>query len=238
MPFSPATTQRVGLLSKNAVKLGVPLLRLFPAGTARIGRTMTDAVNQPNFRTAGAQMTLAEAIYRGMFEGAPHPYLVLSPSLRIAGVNEAYMLATLHRQDDLLGFEMFDAFPDNPLDKEATGVRNLSASFDRTLTSLRRDVMPLQRYDIKGRDGVWEVRYWNPANWPVVDEGGAVIAIVHHVTDVTEQIRASRSQQDRGSLLLRAERACMEARELVRESQESRRIDRDSTQSLTRNLRR
>jgi len=199
---------------------------------------MTDALNQPNFRTSGTQIRLAEVIYRGMFEGAPHPYLILSPNLRIAGVNEAYMSATMHSRDALVGFDMFDAFPDNPLDDQATGVRNLSASFERALTHIRRDVMSLQRYDIKGRDEVWQVRYWKPANWPIVDDAGSVIAIVHHVTDVTEQTLAPKPQLNQESLLFRAERACLEARDIIRESQESRRLDLGSTRSLIRGFKR
>ncbi|WP_114946775.1 PAS domain-containing protein [Microvirga calopogonii] len=195
---------------------------------------MSDALNEPNFRTTGTQMRLAEAIYRGMFEGAPHPYLILSPTLRIAGVNEAYMSATLRRRDALVGFDMFDAFPDNPLDDEATGVRNLSASFERALTSIQRDVMPLQRYDIKGPDGVWEVRYWSPVNWTIADDAGSVIAVVHHVIDVTEQILEPKPEPLRESLLFRAERACLEARKLVKEAQTDLRLVRDSTRSLTR----
>jgi len=199
---------------------------------------MTDASNQPNFRTAGTQKSLAEAVYRGMFEEAPHPYLVLAPNLRIAGVNKAYMSATMRQRDALVGLDMFDAFPDNPLDDQADGVRNLSASFERALTGLRRDVMPLQRYDIKGRDGVWEVRYWNPANWPIVDEAGSVIAIVHHVTDVTGQVQAPGMQPERENLLFRAERACLEARRLVRETQDNLRMNRETTRALTRGTRR
>lgn len=124
---------------------------------------------------------------------------------------------------------MFDAFPDNPLDDQATGVRNLGASFERALTSIQRDVMPLQRYDIKGPDGVWEVRYWSPVNWPILDEAGSVIAVVHHVTDVTEHILAPKPQRE--GLLLRAERACLEARELVRESRINLRQARASARS-------
>ncbi|MBQ0822862.1 PAS domain-containing protein [Microvirga sp. HBU67558] len=194
-------------------------------------------MNQPSFRTAATQVRLAEAIYRGMFEGAPHPYLILAPTLRIAGVNDAYMAATLRRRDALVGCDMFEAFPDNPLDDQATGVRNLGASFERALAHIRRDVMPLQRYDIRRPDGVWEVRYWSPVNWPIVDEAGSVIAIVHHVTDVTEHILAPKPQPGQESLLFRAERACLEARELVRQSQTNLGLARASAQSSARGSR-
>src|SRR5690349_17670694 len=116
---------------------------------------MTDAINRPNFRSAAAQTRLAGKVYRDLFEWAPHPYLILSPGLMIVDANAAYLSATDARRDALAGRHMFDAFPDNPADGEATGVRNLGASFERLLSSVRSDVMPRQRYDIRGRDGRW-----------------------------------------------------------------------------------
>ncbi len=219
---------------KTVASTGVPCETLLAEWHDRVW-AMTDAMNQPNFRTAGTQMRLAEAIYRGMFEGAPHPYLILAPTLRIAGGNEAYMAATLRRRDALVGFDMFDAFPDNPLDDQATGVRNLGASFERALAHVRRDAMELQRYDIRRPDGVWEVRYWSPVNWPIVDEAGSVIAIVHHVTDVTERVLEPRPQRE--SLLFRAERACLEAQALVRESEANLRLAHASARSPARGSR-
>jgi PAS domain-containing protein len=150
---------------------------------------MTDAINRPIFRSAAAQMRLAEGLYRRLFEDSPHPYLILSPNLRIADANAAYLSATETSRDALAGRHMFEAFPDNPDDPEANGVRNLGASFERLFSSLRKDAMPLQRYDVRGSDGAWLLRYWHPVNWPLVDEARSVIAIVHHVTSATTQGR-------------------------------------------------
>jgi hypothetical protein len=64
-------------------------------------------------------------------------------------------------------------------------VRNLTASFERALRFAMRDVLPRQRYDIRGRDGVWLTRYWTPINWPIFDENGSAIALVQHVVAAT-----------------------------------------------------
>ena len=41
--------------------------------------------------------------------------------------------------------------------------------------------MPIQRYDVVGLDGKFQPRCWKPVNWPILDDAGSVIALVHHV---------------------------------------------------------
>jgi hypothetical protein len=53
--------------------------------------------------------------------------------------------------------------------------------------------MPLQRYDIQPENQPWEVRYWHPANWAVLDEAGSVLALVHHVMDATPDVLKTKS---------------------------------------------
>jgi two-component system CheB/CheR fusion protein len=82
---------------------------------------------------------------------------------------------------------MFDAFPDNPDDPAADGESALRASLERVLASRRFDLMDVQKYDIARPDGTFEERWWKPANSPVVDVNGNVVAIIHHVADVTAE---------------------------------------------------
>ncbi|ADI08609.1 magnesium or manganese-dependent protein phosphatase [Streptomyces bingchenggensis BCW-1] len=86
--------------------------------------------------------------YEALFEATPSPNLVLGPDLVIVAVNQAYLNATRTRREDLLGRHVFDAFPDNPADPNATGTRNLGASLRRVLATGERDSMALQKYDI------------------------------------------------------------------------------------------
>ena len=127
-----------------------------------------------------------------LFESVPGLYLVLCPDLRIAAVTDAYLAATMTRRDDIVGRDIFDVFPDNPADAEATGVSNLRASLERARSTGRPDAMAVQKYDVRQPDaagGRFEERFWSPLNVPVTDTSGAVLYIVHAVQDVTEFMR-------------------------------------------------
>lgn len=131
--------------------------------------------------------------YRAVFESTPDPSLVLDRDFMIVAVNEAYLRATMTTREGMIGRWMFDVFPDNPDDIDATGVSNLRASLNRVLNNKTSDVMALQKYDIRRPlelgDG-FEVRYWSPVNAPVMGADGEVEYIVHRVQDVTEFVRA------------------------------------------------
>ncbi|MFD6287593.1 PAS domain-containing protein [Streptomyces sp. NPDC060205] len=122
-----------------------------------------------------------------LFEVTTAPYVVLDRDFRIRGVNAAYLRATGRMRDDLIGAFMFDAFPDDPKDATATGVRNLTASLERVLRGGVSDDMGIQRYDIPDADaaGVFHRRHWSPVNSPLTDPDGRVVGALHHVEDVT-----------------------------------------------------
>ncbi len=60
--------------------------------------------------------TITPLDYCRLFESTPEPYLILAPDLTIAGVNDAYLQATLTRREAILGRHLFEVFPDNPAD--------------------------------------------------------------------------------------------------------------------------
>ncbi|SFQ96995.1 sensor histidine kinase [Poseidonocella sedimentorum] len=130
------------------------------------------------------------------FEAAPHGYLLLDPDFTIVNVNRCYLDLTGSHRADLVGMNIFEAFPDNPEDPTADGVRNLRLSLETARETQQPHAMAIQRYDIPVRDGEpgdFEQRYWKPLNTPVI-EGGAVVGLIHHVEDVTEQIVLQRDQ--------------------------------------------
>jgi len=126
--------------------------------------------------------------YRAVFESVPANYLLLDADLTIVAVSDAYLAATMTRRDALAGRPLFTAFPDNPDDPGADGVRNLRASLQRVLAHRRPDRMPLQKYDIARPDGVFEERWWSPLNTPILAPDGSVRHILHWVEDVTELV--------------------------------------------------
>ncbi|GGN57262.1 hypothetical protein GCM10012285_52430 [Streptomyces kronopolitis] len=136
-------------------------------------------------------MSRVEIDYAAVFQALPGGVLLLTPELVIAEVNESLLQRAGRERGQLVGRYLFDAFPDNPDDPAATGIRNFRASLERVLATGRCDTMALQRYDIEppGRPGVFEERYWSPVNAPVLGPDGRVRLIVHRVEEVTDIVR-------------------------------------------------
>jgi PAS domain S-box-containing protein len=162
-----------------------------------------------------------EVDFRAVLEQAPWLYLILDPSFRIVAVSDAYLDATMTEREQILGRDVFEVFPDDPGDPEATGVSNLRASLERVRDQHKPDVMAVQRYDIRRPDGSFEPRYWSPANKPVLDDDGELRYIIHRVEDVTEfvdqLVHVSEDTELTDGLRERIER--MEAEILHRSSQ-------------------
>ncbi|MER6085079.1 SpoIIE family protein phosphatase [Streptomyces sp. NPDC001833] len=175
--------------------------------------------------------------HTALFAATPSPYLVLGPDLVIVDVNRAYLAATGRTRDDLLGRHIFSAFPDNPADPDADGVRNLGASLHRVLATARPDTMALQKYDIPvvSRPGVFEERWWSPVNTPVLGPDGEVTYIIHRVEDVTAFVMEYRATHPDGVLEGQRlkETQALEA-ELYARARELQRLNEELRQAHTR----
>ncbi|MHB8811900.1 MAG: ATP-binding protein [Steroidobacteraceae bacterium] len=131
--------------------------------------------------------------YQALFEKSPDVLLVIlpdAPKYTMVAATDARLSVT-HTTRDSLGRGLFEVFPDNPDDPSATGTSNLRSSLERVLSTRRPDTMPVQKYDIRGRDGKFESRYWSPKNLPVLSASGELLYILHRVEDVTELVRAN-----------------------------------------------
>jgi signal transduction histidine kinase/CheY-like chemotaxis protein len=127
-------------------------------------------------------------------------------------------------RDDIMGRSIFDVFPDNPDDPQATGVRNLHDSLERVVSRRGPDAMAVQKYDVRRPDtvgGEFEERYWSPINSPVFGQQGELEYIIHCVTDVTEFVRLKQRQSEHQQLTdaLRTRSGQMEA-EIMRRAQD------------------
>lgn len=143
--------------------------------------------------------SLSTPDFRRLFEAAPCLCLVLSPDLRILAASDAYLRATMTRREDIVGGQLFEVFPDNPADPNATGMKNLAASLQRVLHLCCPDAMAIQKYDVKRPDGRFEERYWSPLNSPVLDAAGQVECIIHRVEDVTDIVLLQMERAERDS---------------------------------------
>lgn len=128
--------------------------------------------------------------FQALFEATPTPYLILKPdgNFTIVAVNDAYLRATLTQREAIIGKGIFEVFPDNPNDPNASGEKNLRDSLNRVVQSGLADIMPIQQYDIlhpQAEGGRFEIRYWSPTNIPILNDDKTLELIIHRVEDVT-----------------------------------------------------
>ena len=155
--------------------------------------------------------------FRRLFEQSPDILLVLlpdAPRFTMVGATEARLKATATTREQVEGIGLFELFPDNPDDPAATGAANLRTSLMRVLATRQPDTMAVQKYDIRGEDGSFQVKYWSPRNIPVLSDAGEVLYILHRVEDVTELVQASEAGEE-----LRGRTQAME-REVIARSRE------------------
>ncbi len=147
-----------------------------------------------------------------VFNALPAPYLLLTPSLVIEAVSDAYLAATLTQRAGLLGRPLFDAFPDNPDAPDAQGVNNLRASLAQVLATGQPHEMARQHYDVPDPDrpGHFVERYWLTRNIPVLNAQGEVSHLIHATLNVTDQVQAE-AQLHAGQAREQAAAATVEA---------------------------
>ena len=134
-----------------------------------------------------------EPDFRALFESAPVSYLVLDPDWVMVAVSDAYLRDTMTTREQLIGRVIFDMFPEDPDDPDASsGPTNLRASLERVRRDLVPDTMAVQKWDIRrpaAAGGEFEVRYWSVLNSPVLTPDGRLAYIINLVWDVTEYAR-------------------------------------------------
>jgi signal transduction histidine kinase len=140
-----------------------------------------------------------------VFAALPGIELVLAPDApryTMLAATDGRLAATMTTRAGTLGRPLFDVFPDaNPANDAASGVGNLRASLDTVLRTRAPHRMARQRYDLQRPDGMWEERYWEPLNVPVLGPDGAVRYLIHRVEDVTAAVRlAAEGDRLRGAV--------------------------------------
>jgi PAS domain S-box-containing protein len=145
-------------------------------------------------------MTGLQIDYAAVYRQLPIPLLLLTPEFAIADVNQASLQATGRKPDELLGRNVFDAFPSNPSDPGATTVSNTIASLRRVLATGEPYAMEFQKSDIEvpGRPGQFARYYWSGVNAPVLGPDGRVALIVIMAEDVTDRLRRFMSAVESG----------------------------------------
>jgi PAS domain S-box-containing protein len=130
------------------------------------------------------------------------------------------LLATSNRpREAVVGRPLAEAFPNaSPEDPTASGLADLRGSLQAAVRTGAAQHMPRQRYDLQRPDGVWEARYWDAVNIPVLGLAGDVEYVLHQTEDVTARVRsdeaAARAERRAEGLLERiADAHCILDRE-------------------------
>lgn len=138
------------------------------------------------------------------FEASTNPYMLLTPDLRYAGMNAAYLEVVGMRREDLIGRPLFDVFTGGDTPEGAESARQLRASFEKVLASGERDHLALIHFAIpvKGTDGAvaMEDRYWTATHTPLYDADGRIVLILQHTSDITELERLRRARAEQPAL--------------------------------------
>ncbi|MBW8303491.1 MAG: PAS domain-containing protein [Brevundimonas sp.] len=124
------------------------------------------------------------------FDASPNPYVLLTPDLRIAGLNQAYLDVTNSTREAIVGKPLFAAFDSGPGQEAPENVRQVRASLERARDNRRRDHLALVKFsiprvDAEGRER-FEDRYWSATHTPILSDDGEVVFLLQHTTDITE----------------------------------------------------
>jgi len=122
--------------------------------------------------------------FEPFLQAMPVPCVVMTPQMTIVAANTAYMRLSGRQVADLLGRNVFDAFPGNRNAPHA----DLRASLLRVCATARPDKMALQRHEVatEANGADYRTRYWQIQNSPVLDAAGAVAWILHTVEELSD----------------------------------------------------
>lgn len=118
-----------------------------------------------------------------LFNASPNPYVIFDRNFDIVGMNDAYLRVTMRTRDQLVGRNVFEAFPSDP---DQPNGRMVRASLNHVLAHGTVHQLSLIPYAIARPDGGLDERYWSASHTPMFDENGEVAFILQHAVDVTE----------------------------------------------------
>ncbi|CCH85537.1 Sensor phosphatase [Modestobacter italicus] len=141
-------------------------------------------------RAGGSGEPGGEVDHTAVFAALPTPYLVLTPDLVIADANPAYLARTGRELAELVGRDVFEAFPGNPNEVDPDGgVAKVRASLERARDTGRPHTMSVQEYDIADGSGGFTKRFWSLISVPVPDGQGGCRYVLQRAEDITDYVR-------------------------------------------------
>ena len=130
--------------------------------------------------------------YKALFRASPFPYLVMDLDLNIIGASETYLRSVKRTEEDIVGKYIFDAFPEDAGNPEATNMAEVKASIARSIAKGLPDTTPFLRYSVpvdtpEGR--IFEERHWSTVHTPVLGLDGAPLFVIQIAIDVSDLYR-------------------------------------------------
>lgn len=143
--------------------------------------------------------SLSLSDYERLFEAMAEHYAVLTPDFKIVSVTKSYAALTKQVPRELVGRDLFEAFPDNPNEKSSP-TKTLRESIEKVIATGRPDSLEEIRYDFSaGRNFVQ--RYWRVANSPIFDDAKKLKYIVHGVVEITDAVELRKGNEHAAALL-------------------------------------
>lgn len=154
-----------------------------------------------------------------VWNAIPGNYVIIlpnAPTFTVIGATDAFIDTSYNKRDNIIGRSLFDIFPDNPANEQATGASNLRASLEYVIRHKKVHRMAYQGYDIINPDtGAFEFRVWTASNTPVFSAEGGIQYILHSTEDITEKVKLDEENIQREERLVESERRF---RNLVRDA--------------------
>ncbi|WP_019997080.1 sensor histidine kinase [Aureimonas ureilytica] len=122
--------------------------------------------------------------FQQLFNALPSPHMLLDTQLNFVAVNPAYEVATDQPGRNLIGRNLFEAFP-----SEGEARRRLEQSLQRAIETGEPDTLAYIEYDIPvppEKGGGMAKRYWTAVHTPLCDAAGTVVFILQNTVDITE----------------------------------------------------
>lgn len=133
-----------------------------------------------------------------LFDSLPGNSVLLdvdAPLFTVLAVTDGYVQAARVGRSALVGRGLFESFPNNPNDPDATGEQDVRRSLEAVLSDKKEHRLPVQRYDLPDDEGMYVEQYWSTLNKPVLNSDGSVMYIIHTVTNITSEVTGSRMKE-------------------------------------------
>ena len=126
-----------------------------------------------------------------ILDASPYPQAAYNLSFHVWAVNRQHCAMTGVPASDVVGRNLFEAFPANPDDPSSDAEPAMVASLARMVETSEPDVMDVVKHDLTHGDGRFEEYYWQITHSPIWSNGdgtGEIIGALQTARDVTAEI--------------------------------------------------